>query len=333
MNINFDKISIIDGNFSVDRLMKLKEIANHEKMILTDSKHLYKDNINSKLDALKNFPLSTKATERIYLSSEYSKYSMDDKNIILSNIVFSRNESFANIIALSGLTIEQLDKYIQIVTFFNDNRILLNSKNAKIVKLIEYVNKISLILGKYVHNHYPKTTNEMIINKLSEMLTFDKELINGKYDEFALKKERIEIENKNNELKKMTARVKYDTVSKDNTKLIDSFVKSLSNVNSLELIYYTCFNKKDDKCHIDFCCIFEDNINMTDVEIVASALNYFASSMKELNVIINYDVMTNTELCLNIKKQDEKTIKRLTGANLVYQKKLGLTKIDVKKHK
>lgn len=333
MNINFDKISIIDGNFSVDRLMKLKEIANHEKMILTDSKHLYKDNINSKLDALKNFPLSTKATERIYLSSEYSKYSMDDKNIILSNIVFSRNESFANIIALSGLTIEQLDKYIQIVTFFNDNRILLNSKNAKIVKLIEYVNKISLILGKYVHNHYPKTTNEMIINKLSEMLTFDKELINEKYDEFALKKERIEIENKNNELKKMTARVKYDTVSKDNTKLIDSFVKSLSNVNSLELIYYTCFNKKDDKCHIDFCCIFEDNINMTDVEIVASALNYFASTMKELNVIINYDVMTNTELCLNIKKQDEKTIKRLTGANLVYQKKLGLTKIDVKKHK
>lgn len=333
MNINFDKISIIDGNFSVDRLKKLKEIANHEKMILTDSKHLYKDNINSKLDALKNFPLSTKATERIYLSSEYSKYSMDDKNIILSNIVFSRNESFANIIALSGLTIEQLDKYIQIVTFFNDNRILLNSKNAKIVKLIEYVNKISLILGKYVHNHYPKTTNEMIINKLSEMLTFDKELINEKYDEFALKKERIEIENKNNELKNMTARVKYDTVSKDNTKLIDSFVKSLSNVNSLELIYYTCFNKKDDKCHIDFCCIFEDNINMTDVEIVASALNYFASSMKELNVIINYDVMTNTELCLNIKKQDEKTIKRLTGANLVYQKKLGLTKIDVKKHK
>ena len=333
MNINFDKISIIDGNFSVDRLKKLKEIANHEKMILTDSKHLYKDNINSKLDTLKDFPLSTKATERIYLSSEYSKYSMDDKNIILSNIVFSRNESFANIIALSGLTIEQLDKYIQIVTFFNDNRILLNSKNAKIVKLIEYVNKISLILGKYVHNHYPKTTNEMIINKLSEMLTFDKELINEKYDEFALKKERIEIENKNNELKKMTARVKYDTVSKDNTKLIDSFVKSLSNVNSLELIYYTCFNKKDDKCHIDFCCIFEDNINITDVEIVASALNYFASSMKELNVIINYDVMTNTELCLNIKKQDEKTIKRLTGANLVYQKKLGLTKIDVKKHK
>lgn len=333
MNINFDKISIIDGNFSVDRLMKLKEIANHEKMILTDSKHLYKDNINSKLDALKNFPLSTKATERIYLSSEYSKYSMDDKNIILSNIVFSRNESFANIIALSGLTIEQLDKYIQIVTFFNDNRILLNSKNAKIVKLIEYVNKISLILGKYVHNHYPKTTNEMIINKLSEMLTFDRELINEKYDEFALKKERIEIEKKNNELKKMTARVKYDTVSKDNTKLIDSFVKSLSNVNSLELIYYTCFNKKDDKCHIDFCCIFEDNINMTDVEIVASALNYFASTMKELNVIINYDLMTNTELCLNIKKQDEKTIKRLTGANLVYQKKLGLTKNDVKKHK
>lgn len=333
MNINFDKISIIDGNFSVDRLMKLKEIANHEKMILTDSKHLYKDNINSKLDALKNFPLSTKATERIYLSSEYSKYSMDDKNIILSNIVFSRNESFANIIALSGLTIEQLDKYIQIVTFFNDNRILLNSKNAKIVKLIEYVNKISLILGKYVHNHYPKTTNEMIINKLSEMLTFDKELINEKYDEFALKKERIEIEKKNNELKKMTARVKYDTVSKDNTKLIDSFVKSLSNVNSLELIYYTCFNKKDDKCHIDFCCIFEDNINMTDVEIVASALNYFASTMKELNVIINYDVMTNTELCLNIKKHDPKTIRKLNCANLVYQKKLGLTKIDVKKHK
>ena len=333
MNINFDKISIIDGNFSVDRLMKLKEIANHEKMILADSKHLYKNNINSKLDTLKDFPLSTKATERIYLSSEYSKYSMDDKNIILSNIVFSRNESFANIIALSGLTIEQLDKYIQIVTFFNDNRILLNSKNAKIIKLIEYVNKISLILGKYVHNHYPKTTNEMIINKLSEMLTFDRELINEKYDEFALKKERIEIEKKNNELKKMTARVKYDTVSKDNTKLIDSFVKSLSNVNSLELIYYTCFNKKDDKCHIDFCCIFEDNINMTDVEIVASALNYFASTMKELNVIINYDLMTNTELCLNIKKQDEKTIKRLTGANLVYQKKLGLTKNDVKKHK
>ena len=333
MNINFDKISIIDGNFSVDRLMKLKEIANHEKMILTDSKHLYKDNINSKLDALKDFPLSTKATERIYLSSEYSKYSMDDKNIILSNIAFSRNESFANIIALSGLTIEQLDKYIQIVTFFNDNRILLNSKNAKIVKLIEYVNKISLILGKYVHNHYPKTTNEMIINKLSEMLTFDRELINEKYDEFAIKREQTEIEKKNNELKKMTARVKYYTVSKDNTKLIDSFVKSLSNVNSLELIYYTCFNKKDDKCHIDFCCIFEDNINMTDVEIVASALNYFASTMKELNVIINYDLMTNTELCLNIKKQDEKTIKRLTRANLVYQKKLGLTKNDVKKHK
>ena len=331
MNINFDKISIIDGNFSVDKLMKLKEIANHEKMILADSKHLYKANISSKLDTFKDFPLSTKATERVYLSSEYSKYSMDDKNIILSNIVFSRNESFANIIALSGLTIEQLDKYIQIVAFFNDNRILLNSKNAKIVKMSEYVRKINLVLRKYTCTHYPKTTNEMIINKLSEMLVFDRKLINEKYDNFALKREQAEIEKKNKELKKMTANVKYGKVGKDNIKMIDSFVRTLANVNSLELVYYNCFNKNDDKCHIDFCCIFEDNINMTDVEIVASALNYFASTMKELNVIINYDVMTNTELCLNIKKQDPKTIRKLNCASLVYQKKLGYTKRNIKR--
>lgn len=331
MNINFDKISIIDGNFSVDKLMKLKEIANHEKMILADSKHLYKTNISSKLDTFKDFPLSTKATERVYLSSEYSKYSMDDKNIILSNIVFSRNESFANIIALSGLTIEQLDKYIQIVAFFNDNRILLNSKNAKIVKMSEYVRKINLVLRKYTCNYYPKTTNEMIINKLSEMLVFDRKLINEKYDNFALKREQAEIEKKNKELKKMTANVKYGKVGKDNIKMIDSFVRTLANVNSLELVYYNCFNKNDDKCHIDFCCIFEDNINMTDVEIVASALNYFASTMKELNVIINYDVMTNTELCLNIKKQDPKTIRKLNCASLVYQKKLGYTKRNIKR--
>ena len=331
MNINFDKISIINGNFSVDKLMKLKEIASHEKMILADSKHLYKTNISSKLDTFKDFPLSTKATERVYLSSEYSKYSMDDKNIILSNIVFSRNESFANIIALSGLTIEQLDKYIQIVAFFNDNRILLNSKNAKIVKMSEYVRKINLVLRKYTCNYYPKTTNEMIINKLSEMLVFDRKLINEKYDNFALKREQAEIEKKNKELKKMTANVKYGKVGKDNIKMIDSFVRTLANVNSLELVYYNCFNKNDDKCHIDFCCIFEDNINMTDVEIVASALNYFASTMKELNVIINYDVMTNTELCLNIKKHDPKTIKKLNCASLVYQKKLGYTKRNIKR--
>ena len=331
MNINFDKISIINGNFSVDKLMKLKEIASHEKMILADSKHLYKTNISSKLDTFKDFPLSTKATERVYLSSEYSKYSMDDKNIILSNIVFSRNESFANIIALSGLTIEQLDKYIQIVAFFNDNRILLNSKNAKIVKMSEYVRKINLVLRKYTCNYYPKTTNEMIINKLSEMLVFDRKLINEKYDNFALKREQAEIEKKNKELKKMTANVKYGKVGKDNIKMIDSFVRTLANVNSLELVYYNCFNKNDDKCHIDFCCIFEDNINMTDVEIVASALNYFASTMKELNVIINYDVMTNTELCLNIKKQDPKTIRKLNCASLVYQKKLGYTKRNIKR--
>ena len=331
MNINFDKISIIDGNFSVDKLMKLKEIANHEKMILADSKHLYKTNISSKLDTFKDFPLSTKATERVYLSSEYSKYSMDDKNIILSNIVFSRNESFANIIALSGLTIEQLDKYIQMIAFFNDNISLIDSKNAKIVKMAEYVRKVSLVLRKYTCNHYPKTTNEMIINKLSEMLTFDRELITEKYDKFALKREQIEIEKKNNELKKKTANVKYGKVGKDNIKMIDSFVRTLANVNSLELVYYNCFNKNDDKCHIDFCCIFEDNINMTDVEIVASALNYFASTMKELNVIINYDVMTNTELCLNIKKQDPKTIRKLNCASLVYQKKLGYTKRNIKR--
>ena len=331
MNINFDKISIINGNFSVDKLMKLKEIASHEKMILADSKHLYKTNISSKLDTFKDFPLSTKATERVYLSSEYSKYSMDDKNIILSNIVFSRNESFANIIALSGLTIEQLDKYIQMIAFFNDNRSLIDSKNAKIVKMAEYVRKVSLVLRKYTCNHYPKTTNEMIINKLSEMLTFDRELITEKYDKFALKREQIEIEKKNNELKKKTANVKYGKVGKDNIKMIDSFVRTLANVNSLELVYYNCFNKNDDKCHIDFCCIFEDNINMTDVEIVASALNYFASTMKELNVIINYDVMTNTELCLNIKKHDPKTIKKLNCASLVYQKKLGYTKRNIKR--
>lgn len=331
MNINFDKISIINGNFSVDKLMKLKEIASHEKMILADSKHLYKTNISSKLDTFKDFPLSTKATERIYLSSEYSKYSMDDKNIILSNIVFSRNESFANIIALSGLTIEQLDKYIQMIAFFSDNRSLIDSKNAKIVKMAEYVRKVSLVLRKYTCNHYPKTTNEMIINKLSEMLTFDRKLITEKYDKFASKREQIEIEKKNNELKKKTANVKYGKVGKDNIKMIDSFVRTLANVNSLELVYYNCFNKNDNKCHIDFCCVFEDNINMTDVEIVASALNYFASTMKKLNVIINYDVMTNTELCLNIKKQDPKTIRKLNCASLVYQKKLGYTKRNIKR--
>lgn len=331
MNINFDKISIINGNFSVDKLMKLKEIASHEKMILADSKHLYKTNISSKLDTFKDFPLSTKATERIYLSSEYSKYSMDDKNIILSNIVFSRNESFANIIALSGLTIEQLDKYIQMIAFFSDNRSLIDSKNAKIVKMAEYVRKVSLVLRKYTCNHYPKTTNEMIINKLSEMLTFDRKLITEKYDKFASKREQIEIEKKNNELKKKTANVKYGKVGKDNIKMIDSFVRTLANVNSLELVYYNCFNKNDDKCHVDFCCIFEDSINMTDVEIVASALNYFASTMKKLNVIINYDVMTNTELCLNIKKQDPKTIRKLNCASLVYQKKLGYTKRNIKR--
>lgn len=331
MNINFDKISIINGNFSVDKLMKLKEIASHEKMILADSKHLYKTNISSKLDTFKDFPLSMRATERIYLSSEYNKYSMNDKNIILSNIVFSRNESFANIIALSGLTIEQLDKYIQMIAFFNDNRSLIDSNNAKIVKMAEYVRKVSLVLRKYTCNHYPKTTNEMIINKLSEMLTFDRELITEKYDKFALKREQIEIEKKNDELKKKTANVKYGKVGKDNIKMIDSFVRTLANVNSLELVYYNCFNKNDNKCHIDFCCVFEDNINMTDVEIVASALNYFASTMKKLNVIINYDVMTNTELCLNIKKQDPKTIRKLNCASLVYQKKLGYTKRNIKR--
>lgn len=331
MNINFDKISIINGNFSVDKLMKLKEIASHEKMILADSKHLYKTNISSKLDTFKDFPLSMRATERIYLSSEYNKYSMNDKNIILSNIVFSRNESFANIIALSGLTIEQLDKYIQMIAFFNDNRSLIDSNNAKIVKMAEYVRKVSLVLRKYTCNHYPKTTNEMVINKLSEMLTFDRELITEKYDKFALKREQIEIEKKNDELKKKTANVKYGKVGKDNIKMIDSFVRTLANVNSLELVYYNCFNKNDNKCHIDFCCVFEDNINMTDVEIVASALNYFASTMKKLNVIINYDVMTNTELCLNIKKQDPKTIRKLNCASLVYQKKLGYTKRNIKR--
>ena len=56
---------------------------------------------------------------------------------------------------------------------------------------------------------------------------------------------------------------------------------------------------------------------MTDVEIVTSALNYFASTMEELNVIINYDVMTNTELCLNIKKHDPKTIRKLNYAKSV----------------
>lgn len=331
MNINFDKISIINGNFSVDKLMKLKEIASHEKMILADSKHLYKTNISSKLDTFKDFPLPMRATERIYLSSEYNKYSMNDKNIILSNIVFSRNESFANIIALSGLTIEQLDKYIQMIAFFNDNRSLIDSKNVKIVKMAEYVRKVSLVLRKYTCNHYPKTTNEMIINKLSEMLTFDRELITEKYDKLALKREQIEIEKKNDELKKKTANVKYGKVGKDNIKMIDSFVRTLANVNSLELVYYNCFNKNDNKCHIDFCCVFEDNINMTDVEIVASALNYFASTMKKLNVIINYDVMTNTELCLNIKKQDPKTIRKLNCASLVYQKKLGYTKRNIKR--
>ena len=41
--------------------------------------------------------------------------------------------------------------------------------------------------------------------------------------------------------------------------------------------------------------------------------------------------MTNTELCLNIKKHDPKTIRKLNCANLVYQKKLGYTKRNIKR--
>lgn len=333
MNINFDKISIIDENFSLEKLMELKEIAFNEKMVIADSKCFYKANLDSKLNTFKDFPLTTKAAERVYLSRDYSGYSMDEKNIILSNITFSRDESFANIIAISGLTIEQLDKYIQIVSFFDKNRNLVNSMVPKIANLAEYGNKISLVLKKYIYRHYPKTTDEMIINKLSEMLSFNRELILDKYNEYAKKREEIEIEKKNNELKKITASVKYGRVSRDNVIMIDSFVKSLSNIDSLELIYYTCFNKRDDKCHIDFSCIFEDDINLDDIEIVTSKLNSFAEMMMEDNVIINYDIMTNMELCLNIKKQDKKIIKGLTGANLVYQKKLGFTKRKDSKHK
>lgn len=333
MNINFDKISIIDDSFSKEKLMKLKEIACKEKMIIADSKCLYKTNLDSKLNVFKAFPLTTKAAERIYLSRDYSDYSMQDKNIILSNITFSRDESFANIIAISGLTVEQLDKYLQIVSFFDKNRNLINSKIPKVAKLAEYGDKISLVLKKYIYRHYPKVTEEMIINKLSELLCFNRELVLEKYDEYAGKREKNEIDKKNKELKKKTANIKYGNVSKDNVILIDSFVKTLSNIESLELIYYTCFNKRDDKCHVDFSCVIEDDINLNDIEMITAKLDSFAKMMKEENVIINYDIITNTELCLNIKKQDAKTIKRLSGANLIYQKKLGITKAKSLKHK
>lgn len=199
MIFNFNKIIIEDLRkiFTEEELTKLKEEGSKIRTYLVnvDTSRFAKYTKCSR-----DFTIQQNMEEIIYCRSAYMKYNDYEKSYILMNSVFPDSRNFIQTIFYSDtaseycLDYEILSIYLRCLAklkTMDEQKIDKNNMNKTEEKIYKYCLYYSKILKKIFNKKMGPVSIEIIINKLYQVFTTEKELIEevtGQYYKTKIKK-------------------------------------------------------------------------------------------------------------------------------------------------
>lgn len=276
MKIDYNKIFPEDLNqyFTKEELKQAKEYA------LTKRKWLM--SAYSYMAADRKW-LSNKAEELMFVNHENRNRSNVEKALIAANIVFD-DKKFAEILSAGKFDTDSLKVYISLLNYIKAKK-LQGKLDEKDINLNKKINEFTQKLIKHFNMYVGTIIPDILINKISEIISFKPELLDKKVDViFNRQKETLR--------------------------------KELSRIDKVEYIYYTT-NEKDNALSVDCHCVIncdivysEDLINL--LAIFEKLKNTFISK----NIIFNYSINSIESLNHELKENAE----NLEKANVIYSK-------------
>lgn len=175
MYIDYNKVAGNNYNLYLtdEKLQELKELSDKERNFLIN-RYCYMVNNRIGFTNITSL-LVQKAHEIAYVNSKNRNLTDIEKSLVACNVVFD-NEKFATILKKGNFELACLDAYIKLVFFMKrkvdddkiteDDQRYLNTVDAYTKKLVNHFNKYVGSVDKHI-----------IINKLNEILSFNRELL------------------------------------------------------------------------------------------------------------------------------------------------------------
>lgn len=223
--------------------------------------------------------------EIIYIFDKFSNKSNIEKNMIASVINFPDNENFCTFLKNNNIDLEK----IKLLNNLLDNS-LIESKNIKASALLELLKlKINICAKEY----FNIDNVNLVINKINQLVVFYPEMLLTKKDKTDLNK--------------------ID-------KILTELTETISNVDELELMFYT-INKNNDETEVKLNIVFNENgsgIAPQLLKISEEVESYIELINKLTNIIFDLQLTTKTYFLNELTKGNE--ISDTDSNNILYHK-------------
>jgi hypothetical protein len=172
MYIDYTRIITEDfKSFITDsELAELKEVARKEKAILT---------ARYNPDTLRRI-LERRANEIVTINAKYQAYNDYEKAIVANNIVLD-NKKFASVLNSGNFDAESLDSFIKMLRYIK-NRLANGDYSEKDQKYMKIADNFAKKLVAHFAKYLGINNQNLLINKINEILSYEPELINKKND-------------------------------------------------------------------------------------------------------------------------------------------------------
>lgn len=177
MYIDYSRIVVEDFTKYIDaeKLAELKEIARKEKTYLTNR---YNPN------TLRGI-VDRKAWEIVTINARHQLRNDLEKSIIANNIVFD-NQKFASILNSGSFDLESLETFVKIVRYIK-TRLANGDFDDKDQKYVRIADSFALKLANHFKKYIGISDQNLIINKINEVISYEPELIVSKKSDHSRK--------------------------------------------------------------------------------------------------------------------------------------------------
>ena len=168
MFIDYSKIITDDlrAYLNESKLKELKTVAKNEKRYLTNK---YNPDILRKI-------LARKAEETVYINSRHQMRNNIEKAVIASEIVFDDSKKFAEVLLNGGFDTDTLRTYVKLLDYLKA-RIASGDLEDTDEKYITIADNFAKKIVKHFINYNGVSSQNIIINKINAVLSFEPELL------------------------------------------------------------------------------------------------------------------------------------------------------------